>query len=702
MAEVTVGGDRLGSGNKQTVELHNYGMNSFNLEQDFKSSMAAGILYPFLKIVAMNGDSFDIDLDAFVRTIPTKAPLFGSFKLQADIFSVPIRLYQGMLHNNPTEIGLDMNQIYLPKLNIRTRDGKGAAIVKGSNFYNKQVNESALLKYLGLSGIGTAINQEQGNTDGKGSKIMRKINAVPALAYYDIFKCYYANKQEEYAYVITPGVKESEEETIDNIKCLNDGINYREGDEITPISDTLLLQFKGEGLSTQGIYLTILFGGIEIKGTLREIRDKVIEILGGTYSGIDSWLNEENYNEISPNVIIRIDDIARAYNVGQYQLEDVSLIFAPSEKADVTADIVLTPFKLKNIDDMRNLLLSSNTLGSEFIIDSINGDQGENLMPYNALVNVTEGTEISWNAFIDNGLVVKTYQSDLFNNWLRTAFINKISNLSKVTISQNSFSIDSLNLAEKVYEVLNRIAVSGGTYEDWQEAVWGGEAVRKAETPMYMGGMSSEIMFEEVISSSETKVDGDIQPLGSLGGKGTQVATKGGKNIHIKVEEPSYIMGIVSITPRICYNQGNDWDMTELDTLDDLHKPGMDGIGFQDLITEQMGWWSCNISGIEEFTRHSAGKQTAWINYQTAIDKTFGDFARTEGNGFMALNRNYEARRASGGVNLVVKDLTTYIDPAKYNYAFASTDLASQNFWVQIHSKVIARRKMGAQQIPNL
>lgn len=114
--EVTLGGDRLGSGNKQKVEMHNYQMSSFNQEQDFKSSLAPGVLYPFIKLVGTNHGTFDIDLDSFVRTLPTRGPLFGSFKLQVDLFSVPMRLYQAILHNNPTKIGMKMNQVYLPKL----------------------------------------------------------------------------------------------------------------------------------------------------------------------------------------------------------------------------------------------------------------------------------------------------------------------------------------------------------------------------------------------------------------------------------------------------------------------------------------------------------------------------------------------------------------------------------------------------------
>ena len=39
----------------------------------------------------------------------------------------------------------------------------------------------------------------------------------------------------------------------------------------------------------------------------------------------------------------------------------------------------------------------------------------------------------------------------------------------------------------------------------------------------------------------------------------------------------------MAITPMIDYSQGNDFDLN-LETIDDLHKPALDGIGYQDLI----------------------------------------------------------------------------------------------------------------------
>ena len=92
-----------------------------------------------------------------------------------------------------------------------------------------------------------------------------------------------------------------------------------------------------------------------------------------------------------------------------------------------------------------------------------------------------------------NGLALKTYQSDIFNNWLDTDLIsgsNGIAEITAIDTSSGSFSIDTLNLSRKVYDMLNRIAVSGGSYDDWLEAVYDHDVFGRTETPVYHGGSS--------------------------------------------------------------------------------------------------------------------------------------------------------------------------------------------------------------------
>ena len=172
-----------------------------------------------------------------------------------------------------------------------------------------------------------------------------------------------------------------------------------------------------------------------------------------------------------------------------------------------------------------------------------------------------------------------------------------------------------------------------------------------------------------------------------------------GGQVNIKVNEPSYIIGIVSITPRIDYYQGNQFDMLYT-TMDDLHKPSLDEIGFQDLITDKIAFWDTTIDDLE-YQYKSAGKQPAWIDYMTNYNRLHGNFADERNEMFMTLARRYEMKEISPGI-AQIKDLTSYIDPSKFNYAFAQTDLTAQNFWVQIGVDCIARRKMSAKIMPNL
>ena len=203
------------------------------------------------------------------------------------------------------------------------------------------------------------------------------------------------------------------------------------------------------------------------------------------------------------------------------------------------------------------------------------------------------------------GLALKTYNSDLYQNWINTEWIegvNGINEISAVDVSSGQLSMDSLNLAQKVYNMLNRIAVSGGTYKDWLETVYTGEYIERCETPIFEGGISQEVAFQEVVSNSAS----GEQPLGTLAGRGVTTGKQKGGHVKIKVTEPSFIIGICSITPRIDYSQGNEF-FTELETMDDLHKPALDGIGYQDSINTGRAYWDDAIAADGQITKRKGG-----------------------------------------------------------------------------------------------
>ena len=143
-SKVTLGGDRLGSGKKNRVELHGYERSAHDLGYVWRSTMAAGTLVPFMSMVGLPGDTFDISLNADFKTHPTVGPLFGSYKAQYDVFMVPMRLYNSLLHNNAMGMGMKMDKVLLPVMNIPAREWE-----EGEDINSAQINPSCVLRYLG-------------------------------------------------------------------------------------------------------------------------------------------------------------------------------------------------------------------------------------------------------------------------------------------------------------------------------------------------------------------------------------------------------------------------------------------------------------------------------------------------------------------------------------------------------------------------
>lgn len=658
----SIGKNTLGGGKKMNVELRTYNRSTHDLSYVWRNTQAAGPLVPFMCEVGLPNDTWDIDLQHHVMTHPTIGPLFGSFKMQADVFVCPIRLYNAMLHNNALNVGLNMKQVKLPqiKTNILAQD-----LADGSEDF-KQIDPSCLLSYLGIKGFGNEIGQAEKN-------------GTALLGYYDIFKNFYANKQEE-KFPIISGYKK-----LNAVIYLEDPLSPE--NKIVSEGTYAIVESEFNEINTGtsenpnvNIVLNAYIDGQYIKYKLKDI------------TGENKW----TWGNVSIGGTVR--------TCRTIKLEtDNSGKFATLESSNSENGINIIEYDLEQIDNIREDILSfgrnqyiigntnNNTLLQSFT-GRVYGKAGSLLgtaqiedFPFRAAQRVSL-FNTSTNQF---GLAIKTYQSDIFNNWVNTEWIDGENGINAITAvkidpESNSFQLDTLNLAKKVYDMLNRIAVSDGTYQSWIETVYTNQYIERSETPIYMGGMSAEIEFQQVISNSATA----DEPLGTLAGRGVATNKKGGR-LTIKIDEPSYIIGIVSLTPRVDYCQGNRFD-TELKTLDDLHKPALDAIGFQDRLAKSMDWRQDNGQNL------TIGKQPAWIDYMTNYNRTFGNFALRDNEAFMCLNRFYEYNKDGSG------DYTSYIDPTKYNYIFADTELSAMNFWIQIGVGIECRRAISAKVIPNI
>lgn len=679
----TLGGDRLRSENKMEVYLPNFGRSSHNIGKIIRTTQACGTIVPYWCQIGLDGTTFYVDITTKVKTLPTTGPVFGSFKHQIDVFVIPIRLYIAALHNNALGVGLNMSKVLLPQFEVYTANTS----IYENDTNRGQVNPSSLLSYLGIKGFGHSELKQY----------IRRFPAIFNLAYWDIFKNYYANKQEEKAYVITG---------MDHIWKsiqIGDGVqwnvtwnnNSSEMYEANPTSQKPLfikLEFE-EKISPEEVNEIQFLTNDPYTPT---IASNSITKLGDTFvfqrtdpeaPGLREPKNPRRATDIYMYMIKKPVKFAYKISPGTGK----NTITMPDNQK-----IKLTQFTLKNIDDERTSILAAPS-SSAYIVKNTK-------LPYMAATAPLElpnhdrsKTYTSSNAwFSQAGLAVKTYLSDRFNNWLNTEWIDGttggINAITAVDVTDGKLTMDALILQKKIFNMLNRVAITDGTYQAWREATYGIRSATLPESPIFCGGMQSEIAFDEIVSNAAT----EEEPLGTLAGRGIATMYKSGRGLKIKCTEPSMIMALGSITPRIDYSQGNKW-WTRLETMDDFHKPTLDAIGFQELIAEEAAAWSTELT--ENFTEvfQSLGKQPSWIEYTTDVNETYGEFAAGMPLAFMCLNRVYEEN-----VNGTISNASTYIDPTIYNNIFAESRLSSQNFWVQVAFDVTARRVMSAKQIPNL
>lgn len=677
----TLGGDRIRSESKMEVYLPNFGRSSHNVGKIIRTSQACGTIVPYWCQIGLDGTTFYIDITTKVKTLPTTGPVFGSFKHQIDVFVIPIRLYIAALHNNALGVGLNMNKVLLPQFEVYTAN----ASIYENDTNRGQVNPSSLLSYLGIKGFGfSRVNQ-----------YLRRFPAIFNLAYWDIVKNYYANKQEENAYVIT-GINHIWKSISigDGVKWLRTWTeNKSAAYKITPTADKplyIMLEFE-EKISPEEVneiqFMTNIPDSTQKLNELTKLGDTfVFERTDPEALGIREPSNPRKATKVFAYKVKKTITIAYNMDVAG----DNPITMPDNQK------IKLTKFPLKNIDDTRTEILAAKST-SPYILSNVK-------MPYGAATGTMElpnynrtkqyNSSNAW--YSQAGLAVKTYLSDRFNNWLNTEWIDGttggINSITAVDVSDGKLTMDALILQKKIFNMLNRVAITDGTYQAWREATYGIRSATLPESPIFCGGMQSEIAFDEIVSNSAT----DEEPLGTLAGRGVATMYKSGRGLKIKCTEPSMIMALGSITPRIDYSQGNKW-WTRLQNMDDFHKPTLDAIGFQELIAEEAAAWSTETTENYQHAYQSLGKQPSWIEYTTDVNETYGEFAAGMPLAFMCLNRVYEE-----GINKTISNASTYIDPTIYNNIFAESRLSSQNFWVQVAFDVTARRVMSAKQIPNL
>ena len=372
----TLGKNTLGDNNKMKVAMRDYDMSTHDISTVFRSSVGVGMLVPFCKILCQKGDIIDIDLINKTLSQPTLGPLFGSFKLQHFMFFGGFRLYNSWLHNNRTGIGMKMSDIKLPMMKAKTNGVPTTA--------KTEISTSALYKYLGWS---------ESRRTGLSSNTGVVKNGVPLLLYIDIFKNFFANTQEEKFYMIKGGLsKISVGPNIYDVPVANINVS---------VSNTTTVGSFDQSDNWQDYWKNV----------------KVT----GTKDGTEKIMTMADLTDTPGNDTITLNKASTILtNITSIEFDKDIIKYTKSK---------LGQYDLKVLDQIRDVILHKK--GNETLILT------------SSSVGVSENGSPELAKFIDDiiesqnnklgGLLLKTYDSDIFNNWVKTDWIDGAGGITEIT-----------------------------------------------------------------------------------------------------------------------------------------------------------------------------------------------------------------------------------------------------------------------------
>ncbi len=302
------------------------------------------------------------------------------------------------------------------------------------------------------------------------------------------------------------------------------------------------------------------------------------------------------------------------------------------------------------------------------------------------------------------GMVLRSFMPDRMNVILNKNFYEKNVSTVQVSTAGDSFQVDQLVTAKKLWNSRNKDAMTSGTFKDWIRSHYGVTPKIMDDMPTFLGSTSSSIIFEDIRATTRASVDGDEQYLGDRGSAGLGYGQS--RRFRVVADRPGYVMVIASIVPRVDYYQFSE-RYVKSKKLSDEFRPEFNGIGLQDVLVSDLSVdfskfspgegnapWPAEYDAQYDPWANSVGKQPAWIEYMTAVNKIRGTFCTTEKSWVLARDMN-----TSGTTGNPVQDVSiqSFVNPKDWNQPFALQDLTDQNFLVQfkightVRSQVLKR-----------
>lgn len=321
---------------------------NFDLSKVNRFSTQPGLLNVCYTQMCVPGDVFHIKPYFKVETLPLKAPMLGRFAVQTDFYYVPFRLYCPDMRTNVRKLFVDgkndIDDYQLPKFRFQagiTKDG--TYIVPDGNLavpdypfvpgttqrtddekfvHMYAIKNNSLLNQLGFPiGFMDLTPADNGTTITSGNSSLyvgKYYNAHLMLAYYDIFRNYYANVQESYYYARRSFSTNSSFDTIKKY-LLSDLDNWFSNGVTNVSGDNMYSRVA------QQLYASF-FAPVDTSGGTTPVARVAMEgLVYRTYKPdyLTNWINQSAYNTAVQNSgLMLVDSSNNTISVNQIRMSN--------------------------------------------------------------------------------------------------------------------------------------------------------------------------------------------------------------------------------------------------------------------------------------------------------------------------------------------------------------------------------------------
>lgn len=534
----------------------------FDLSFPIQTTFNAGKLVPFLVQDTLPNDTFYISARSFIRAQPMTAPLLHDVDVFLQYWYCPERI----LWDNAEAFFLGSNELEglaSPTRPYITSPAEGFGI-------------GSLSDYIGVP---TPLDEN----DATGKNV--KFSAIPFRAYAKIWNDKYRDKnlQNEVSLSFDDGLDE-----LTSLRLLSPNFKkdyFHNAEQVRQLGASVEVPItQASGDEAHYYHYEVV---IEKWGVIGHVMPAPGSALG--------------------------DPIERVYPRG--------LFVDKSERIKVCPTVTITQVKdwvKANIDSM--------VLNQKYYISSYGMGNGSttyqqcltmrlSVKQLHQGSNATAGiVDSASNAYI-NCQAKSTYNHNLAGG--------KIVYHSSSLQTSGSLSIENLSQATHMQRYQERMLKIENDYSKFLKKMYG-FSIRSdiIDEPQYLGGSRAQIVFSEVVQTSEGTQGG----VGSMYGHGVGRAKQ--RPIKFRCPEHGVILGLISVRPRFVYSQGIDRAWSRKSRFD-FFLPDFTDIGLQEVMQKELMATSANDNILFGYTER-------FEEYRRRFPKIAGMFKRELSNWNMA------------------------------------------------------------------